>query len=72
MLQYLGFWMISFFVLLRYFTQSVEFSFIDILYTLLFHVSLVVAIYVHLRVLIPIFLEQKRYWVYALFLGMVM
>lgn len=72
MLQHLGFWMISFLVLLRYFTQSSEFSFIDILYTLLFHVSLVVTIYAHLRVLIPIFLEQKRYWVYALLLGLML
>ncbi|MFK8104928.1 MAG: sensor histidine kinase [Saprospiraceae bacterium] len=60
------FWLISFYVLLRFFAYDQEYSTTDILYTLLFHLSLVITVYLNLEFLIPRHLRKGQYVVYAI------
>jgi len=67
-LQHLLFWAISFVVLLYFFNTSNKIEKIDIIYTVIFHVSLVTGVYLNLLVLIPLFLKKDRYLFYGLLL----
>jgi sensor histidine kinase YesM len=78
--QHLLFWIFSFYVLLRLFTYSDEarraiFTFSgvsasDIVYTLLFHISLAAGVYINLLWLIPSFFQPRRFIYYVvLFAG---
>lgn len=64
--QHLLFWVLSFYVLMRFFAYTDELSKVDFIYTFLFHLSLWVAVYVHLFWLIPCFLRTKKYGQYFL------
>ena len=62
--QHILFWGLSFGILVNLFSSSNRLEKIDFIYTLLFHISLVTAVYVHIWVLIPVFLTKRRYLVY--------
>ena len=64
-LQHTGFWLLSLGVLTVGFSMSWPVTKADLVYTLLFHVSLISAVYIHLRVLVPIFLLRRRYVFYV-------
>ncbi len=67
-LQYLVFWLVSFLFLLNFFTKGYEISFIDVVYTLLFHISLVFAVSLNSFVLIPGYLAKGKYWKFGFLL----
>jgi sensor histidine kinase YesM len=67
-LQHLLFWAVSFFVLLNFFNTSNKIEKIDIIYTAIFHVSLVIGVYLNLLILIPWFLKKNRYLLYLFLL----
>ena len=67
-LQHLLFWVISFFILVRFFNTSNQVEKIDVIYTLIFHVSLLTGVYINLILLIPHFLRKKKYLIYVLLL----
>lgn len=59
--QHLLFWALSFFVIIRFSAKSSELSFIDYLYTGIFHISILIAVYVNLYILIPRFVRKEKY-----------
>jgi len=63
-LQHILFWAVSFIVLLYFFNTSNKIEKIDIIYTVIFHVSLITGVYLNLLVLIPLFLKKDRYLLY--------
>ena len=65
-LQHLLFWMISFRVLLEIFANSSEIQKIDFIYTLIFLLTLSVAVYINLYILIPEFFSNRKYFLYVL------
>jgi len=65
-LQHLLFWAVSFFVLLNFFNTSNEIEKIDVIYTAIFHVSLVIGVYLNLFILIPYLLKKNRYFFYLM------
>lgn len=67
-IQYLIFWLISFLFLLNFFTKGYSINFIDVIYTLLFHISLIFAVSVNSFVLIPYYLARGKYWRYGILL----
>ncbi len=70
-LQHLLFWAVSFNVLARIFAYSDEIATVDIIYTFLFHFSILVAVYANIGWLIPAFLRTKKYGLYFLLLASV-
>ena len=68
--QHCLFWILSFYILWRLFAYSDEVEQVDIIYTFLFHLTLVFVVYVNLRFLIPKYLQKKRYLIYSFFLGL--
>jgi len=69
--QHALFWGLSFFALLKFFGREygAPFSAQTVIYTALFHLSLLVVVYGNLGVLIPRLLEHGRYLLYLLGLG---
>ncbi len=63
-LQHLLFWTLSFVILLYFFNTSNKIEKIDIIYTVIFHVSLITGVYLNLLILIPLFLKKDRYLLY--------
>ena len=64
--QHLGFWVLSFLVLTGGFATAWPVAKADFIYTVLFHISLITAVYIHLRILLPHLLMRKRYVLYGL------
>ncbi len=64
--QHVLFWMVSFYLLLHFFTEDEDITAIDYLYTALFHFTLVVGVYLNLLVWIPHLLRQRKYGLYVL------
>lgn len=64
--QHLLFWLLSFYILFRLFCTDEKYVETDLIYTFLFHISLVVMVYLNLLFLIPMFFQQKRYGSYLL------
>lgn len=64
-LQHTLFWLISYYVLLHMFANSAEIQKIDCIYTGLFHVSLIIGVYINLFLLIPKFLSNKKFFQYV-------
>ncbi|MDX9880751.1 MAG: histidine kinase [Prolixibacteraceae bacterium] len=64
-LQHILFWAFSFLILVNILRVSAELKPIDIIYTLVFHVPLMLVVYVNLRVLVPRLLARKKYAWYA-------
>lgn len=60
------FWGISFYILLQHFSISQQVTFVDYLFTALFHVSIICAVYINLYFLIPKFLDKQNYWKYVI------
>ena len=67
-IQHPVFWVLSFYMIGSYFSVSNTVKFIDFYYALFFHVSIVVLVYMNLRLLIP-FLFQKEYYVWYVIAG---
>lgn len=63
-LQHLAFWGLSFFILTRHFAYEEEVHKVDLIYTLLFHLSLWLAVYINLFLLIPKLLRFNRIILY--------
>ena len=62
--QYLLFWIVSFVFLVNYFTRGTVIGQIDLIYTILFHISLVFAVTTHSFYMVPQFLAMRRYAFY--------
>lgn len=71
-LQHGLFWVFSFYLLARLFAYSDELAKVDLIYTFLFHLPLLLAVYVNLRWLIPRYLRSKKYIAYSLLLVVLM
>jgi sensor histidine kinase YesM len=67
-LQHTLFWLLSYYVLLQMFASSTGIQKIDCIYTALFHVSLIIGVYINLYILIPNFLSNKKYFQYIFLL----
>lgn len=65
-LQHGLFWILSYYLLYRLFRYSEETTRTDLIYTLLFHLSLVPVFYLNTQVLIPRFFRKGTYWLYSL------
>ena len=64
--QHILFWSMSFLILTNIFKVSVEIKEIDLIYTAIFHVPILLIVYLNLRFLFPLFLETRRYLFYGL------
>lgn len=64
MLQHFLFWTCSFYVLLQFFAFEDQLSDIDFVYTLLFHISLVLGVYLNIEILIHFLLKKEKYILY--------
>jgi sensor histidine kinase YesM len=71
-LQHVLFWMVSYYILLRFFAGSGQIQKIDYIYTALFHVNIIIGVYINLTILIPKLLGRKKFIRYAIFLLLVM
>lgn len=67
-IQYLAFWSVSFFILARYFSYDGTVQRIDLIYTALFHISLVFCVCVNSFWLIPRYFARRRYGAYSILL----
>ena len=64
--QHPVFWVLSLYTIGSYFSISNAVKFIDFFYAVLFHIPLLFLVYLNLVVLIPSFLQQRRYLLFAL------
>lgn len=71
-LQYLLFWTFSFIFLLRVFSNTYGIELIDVIYTFLFHISLVFAVCLNSFMLIPQLFSRKRYTGYGISLAVLL
>ena len=62
--QHLVFWMLSFIILTGAFATAWPVAKADFVYTLLFHISLVLVVYIHLRLLLPLVIRRKPIFTY--------
>jgi two-component system, LytTR family, sensor kinase len=65
-LQHLLFWSLSFLILLNVLRVSADIHRIDVIYTAIFHVPVLLIVYINLQVLFPLFLEKGRYFLYSI------
>lgn len=65
-LQHILFWVLSVYFIGSYFSISNTFKSIDLVYSAFFHLSLLILVYVNIRILIPLLLEKNRYTIYFL------
>jgi len=65
-LQHILFWCLSFLILTNILKVSVEIKQIDLIYTAIFHVPILLIVYVNLRLLFPVFLEKRKYFLYII------
>lgn len=65
---HLAFWAVSYYVLLYNYASSSEFSKIDYIYTAIFLIAPVFAVYINFYILIPYFFQKRKYLVYIIFL----
>ncbi|WP_428235735.1 sensor histidine kinase [Gracilimonas sp.] len=66
LLMYLVFWAASFYAGLEVFSRTGDIRTIDVIYTFLFHVPLVIIVSLHAFLLIPNYLAKSRFWLYGL------
>jgi len=64
-IQHILFWSVSYYYLIHSFSITNNIEKIDFIYTGVFHVTIVLAVYINLYVLIPRLLAKKRYVLYA-------
>ncbi len=60
-IQHIGFWMLSFYILLNILRLGNNIQKIDLIYTALFMINILGVVYVNLKILIPLFLARKKY-----------
>lgn len=65
-LQHILFWSLSFLILTNVLKVSVEIKKIDIIYTAIFHVPIVLIVYLNLKFLFPVLLEKGKYFFYSI------
>jgi sensor histidine kinase YesM len=65
--QHILFWALSFLILLNIFKVSAEIKPIDWIYTAIFHLPVLLIVYINLKILFPVFLEKGRYFLFAVF-----
>ena len=65
-LQHFLFWGISFFVLANLFANSGNIQKIDYIYTAIFHLPILIGVYLNILFFVPRFLEKKKYLYYAI------
>ena len=70
--QHLLFWTLSYYLLFLIFNSNDKYIVTDLIYTFLFHLSLVGVVYLNLRWLLPRFFRSKQYLAYALGFGLVL
>jgi two-component system, LytTR family, sensor kinase len=68
--QHLVFWCLSVFVLVNLFRVSADLKMIDWIYTFVFHVVILLPVYLNLLILIPLLMAKNRYGLF--FLGSVL
>lgn len=66
--QHILFWSVSYYFLLHFFSNNQQYTTIDYIYNALFHLTLLIGVYVNLLILIPYLLRPKKYSTYAFFL----
>lgn len=64
-LQHLFFWSLSFLILLNVLKVSAEVKRIDLIYSAIFHIPILLVVYLNLRLLFPKLLEKGKYILYA-------
>jgi len=64
-LQHILFWCLSFLILLNVLKVSAEIKRIDLVYTAVFHVPIVLVVYLNLQLLFPLFWERQKYFIYS-------
>jgi sensor histidine kinase YesM len=69
LLQHSLFWAFSLYLFLRMVALEEEIYKIDVIYGVLFHISLLAAVYLNLYYLIPQFLSSRKYLLYLCLLG---
>ena len=65
-LQHILFWCLSFLILTNILKVSVEIKKIDLIYTAIFHIPIVLIVYLNLKLLFPVFLEKGKYFLYSI------
>jgi two-component system, LytTR family, sensor kinase len=65
-IQHILFWCLSFLILMNIFKVSVEMKQIDLIYTAIFHLPILLIVYLNLRFLFPLFLEKQMYFWYGI------
>jgi len=64
-IQHLAFWVLSFVIFLYAFKTGLKPERIDYIYTVLFHLTLVPAVYVNLEYLLPKLANSRKWWIYS-------
>ncbi len=64
--QHILFWCLSFLILTYLLKVSAGVKQIDLVYTAIFHVPIILVVYLNLKVLIPVFLEKRKYILYII------
>src|SRR5882724_5038985 len=64
--QHIAFWALSFIVFIRFFKSGASADKVDLIYTPLFHITVLPAVYIHLYWLLP-FTSRIRGWLIYLF-----
>jgi sensor histidine kinase YesM len=64
-LQHVLFWCLSFLILTNILKVSAEVKRIDLIYTAVFHIPIVLVVYLNLKMLFPLFWEHKKYFLYG-------
>ncbi len=65
-IQHLAFWVLSFYTIGAYFSISNFLKIIDFVYSLIFHIPLMLLVYVNLRFLVPRFFLRESYFLFVL------
>lgn len=64
-IHHILFWILSYYVLLNLFSNSNEITRVDYIYTIVFLITLIIAVYINLLLLIPKLLRYKKYFLYS-------
>ncbi len=67
--QHTLFWSLSFLILINILKVSAEIKRIDLIYTAIFHIPIFAIVYLNLKILFPLFLEKRKYFLYGLFVS---
>ena len=64
--QHILFWCLSFLILMNILKVSAEVKRIDLIYTTIFHIPIILIVYLNLNVLFTLFWEKGRYFLYGI------